>query len=278
MAGVARPEGWNIYEEVDPTREIDRTGPFDIIGDVHGCYPELTELLERLGYRPVNGRMTHPEGRLAVFLGDITDRGPDSVACMSLVVAMVRHGEALYVPGNHCRKLYRYMSGRNVVLQHGIETTAAELRALSDEDKEQATDGFRQLYEDASYHLLLDGGRLVVAHAGIRHDMIGRTSKRIMSFCLFGDTTGERTADGLPVRRDWAQDYDGDALIVYGHTPIREAIFRYNTINIDQGCVFGGALTALRYPERKLVHVQAREEYDSSGVFVHLEPEPGAPG
>lgn len=216
----------------------------------------------------------HPEGRQAVFLGDITDRGPDSVGCIHLVTNMVDRGSALYVPGNHCRKLYRYTEGRNVVLQHGNETTAAELTALDEKARQDTFRRFQRLYASSSVHLVLDEGRLVVSHAGIRQDMIGETSRRIESFCLFGDTTGERTEDGLPVRRDWAKEYTGDPLIVYGHTPIREAIFRYNTINIDQGCVFGGHLTALRYPEKQLVQVAARKEYDPSGVFVELEPEP----
>lgn len=255
-------------------REIDNEGPFDIIGDVHGCFPELMRLLDTLGYTAADGSVRHPDGRQAVFLGDITDRGPDSVSAMMLVEAMVRHGAALYVPGNHCRKLYRYLNGRKVVLQHGIETTAAQLNALSSRKRAAVSQKFRALYEGASVHLVLDGGRLVVAHAGIRENMIGHTSKRIESFCLFGDTTGERTADGLPVRRDWARRHEGKALIVYGHTPMHDALFRYNTINIDQGCVFGGRLTALRYPERELVHVEPAAEYDPSGVFVELEPEP----
>lgn len=216
---------------------------------------------------------SHPDGRQALFLGDITDRGPDSVGCIELVTAMVAEGAALYVPGNHCRKLYRYLEGRNVIMRHGSETTEAELARLSEEKRADISARFRALYDGSSFHLVLDRGRLVAAHAGIRQQLIGETSKRAMSFCLFGDTTGERTPEGLPVRRDWAREYEGDAFIVYGHTPVREALFRYNTINIDQGCVFGGRLTALRYPEFELVHVAARREYDGSGVFVPLPPE-----
>lgn len=268
--GRSRP-----IDNVSPLRFIDNEGPFDIIGDVHGCLPELTRLLQRLGYRlRTDGDdewYVHPAGRQAVFLGDITDRGPDSVGCILLVETMVRRKAALYVPGNHCRKLYRHFSGRNVVLQHGIETTVAELDRLAGARRAEVKGKFRSLYEGASFHLVLDRGRLVVAHAGIRADMIGEVSRRVESFCLFGDTTGERTEEGLPVRRDWARRYDGDALIVYGHTPVREAIFRYNTINIDQGCVFGGKLTALRYPERQLVHVEPARRYDSRGVFRRLD-------
>lgn len=239
--------------------------------------PELVRLLRKLGYRP-NRRgadewYAHAEGRQAVFLGDITDRGPDSPGAIVLVEAMVRRGAALYVPGNHCRKLARYFEGRQVVLQHGIETTVAQLERLPAPERKRIATKFRTLYEEASVHLVLDRGRLVVAHAGILEHMIGETSRRIESFCLFGDTTGERTEDGFPVRRDWARRYTGEALVVYGHTPVKEALFRYNTINIDQGCVFGGQLTALRYPERELVHVSPRREYDLRGSFRELQPQ-----
>lgn len=263
---------------VSPTREWDNPGPFDIIGDVHGCRPELEGLLAKLGYVRAGdpgsdeAPWSHPDGRQAVFLGDITDRGPDSVGVIRVVTAMVGRGAALYVPGNHCRKQYRYLTGHQVMLQHGIETTVAEYDRLPPAEREAVTEAFRTMYEGASVHLVLDYGRLVVAHAGLREEMIGQTSKRVTRFCLFGDTTGEQTPDGLPVRRDWAREYEGDALVVYGHTPVEEAVFRHNTVNIDQGCVFGGRLTALRYPERQLVHVAAQEVYDPSGVFAELTP------
>ncbi len=242
--------------------ERPETGPFDVIGDVHGCFLELVELLERLGYRREDDHFAHPGGRQAVFLGDLTDRGPYSVSTILLVEAMVAAGTALYVPGNHCRKLYRYLTGRNVVLQHGIERTVRELDALPARERQAVARKFCRLYEAAPPYMILDEGRLVVAHAGIKEDMIGRISPRITNFCLFGDPTGERTPEGLPVRRDWARTYRGEALVVYGHTPVAEAVLRHNTINIDQGCVFGGRLTALRYPEGEIVQVDARAPYD----------------
>lgn len=249
------------------------TGPFDVIGDVHGCFLELVDLLERLGYVRDGGDMVHPGGRQAVFIGDLTDRGPYSVSTILLVAGMVRRGSALYVPGNHCRKLYRHLSGHNVVLEHGIERTARELDALPLRERQAVSRTFRRLYEHAPPYMMLDDDRLVVAHAGIREDMIGHISKRIESFCLYGDTTGQRTPEGFPIRRDWAREYRGKALIVYGHTPVREPILRYNTINIDQGCVFGGKLTAFQYPEREVVQVEARAAYDPRVVFRDIEPE-----
>ena len=110
------------------------TGPFDVIGDVHGCRAELEQLLDELGYaldrdaagRPVNA--AHPDRR-AVFVGDLVDRGPDSPGVLRLVMGMVAAGTALSVPGNHEDKLLRALRGRNVKRRHGLETTLAQLEA-----------------------------------------------------------------------------------------------------------------------------------------------------
>ena len=94
---------------------------------------------------------------------------------------------------------------------------------------------------------MLDGGRLVVAHAGLKRGDAGpRARARCATFALYGETTGETDEFGLPVRYDWASDYRGAATVVYGHTPVPEAEWLNRTIYIDTGCVFGGALTALR--------------------------------
>lgn len=249
-------------------------GPFDIIGDIHGCFLELVDLLDKLGYVRDGGRMAYPDGRQAVFLGDLTDRGPYNVSTILLVEGMVRNGTALYVPGNHCRKLYRHLSGANVVVQHGLETTVRELEALPLRERRSVRRTFRRLYDNSPPYMILDEGRLVVAHAGIRENLIGKMSKQVESVCLYGERTGERTPDGFPIRRDWVREYRGRALVVYGHTPVREAMFRYNTINIDQGCVFGGKLTALRYPELEIVQVSARTAYDPRVAFREMPPEP----
>ncbi|MBD7997973.1 polynucleotide kinase-phosphatase [Oerskovia gallyi] len=241
----------------------DQTGPFDAIGDVHGCRAELETLLGELGYvierddagRPVDA--AHPEGRRALFLGDLVDRGPDSPGVLRLVMGMVRAGHALAVPGNHEHKLVRALSGRNVTVSHGLETTLAQ---LADEPEE-----FRQDVEtfcrDLVSHLVLDGGRLVVAHAGLKESYHGRASGRVRSFALYGDTTGETDEFGLPVRYPWANEYRGRATVLYGHTPTPEAEWVNNTMCLDTGCVFGGKLSALRYPEKELVSVPAAQVY-----------------
>ncbi|MFD9214081.1 polynucleotide kinase-phosphatase [Streptomyces sp. NPDC059544] len=230
------------------------TGPFDIIGDIHGCSSELDTLLARLGY--VDG--AHPEGRTAVFVGDLVDRGPDSPGVLRRVMGMVAGGNALCVPGNHENKLGRWLKGRNVQHTHGLAETIEQL------EREDATDPeFRgrvaEFIDGLVSHYVLDEGRLVVCHAGLPEKYHGRTSGRVRSHALYGDTTGETDEFGLPVRYPWAEDYRGRAAVVYGHTPVPTASWVNNTICLDTGAVFGGKLTALRWPERELVDVPAEQ-------------------
>ncbi len=234
-------------------------GPFDIIGDVHGCFDELTELLGDLGYgvRPGGAGAHHPEGRRAFFVGDLVDRGPATPAVLRLVMAMVDDGDALCIPGNHEAKLLRALRGRNVTVSHGLAETLAQLS----EQPPELSNRVEKFIDGLVSHLVLDDGRLVVAHAGLRADMHGRASGAVRSFALYGDTAGETDEFGFPVRYPWAEDYRGDAMVVYGHTPVPEATWLNRTICIDTGCVFGGKLTALRYPERELVSVPAARVY-----------------
>jgi protein phosphatase len=250
-------------------------GPFDIIGDLHGCIDELRELLGKLGYevteltpygrsdaRAENGsapgyEVRAPQGRKAIFLGDLVDRGPGAPGVLRLVMGMVQSGAALCVPGNHDMKLLRKLQGRDVKLTYGLAETMEQL------DREPA--GFKEqvaaFLDGLVSHYVLDGGRLVVAHAGMREEMQGRGSGAVRAFALYGETTGETDEFGLPVRYNWAADYRGRAMVVYGHTPVPEPEWLNNTINIDTGCVFGGRLTALRYPERELVSVPSARTY-----------------
>ncbi|NEC53044.1 polynucleotide kinase-phosphatase [Actinospica acidiphila] len=227
------------------------TGPFDIVGDIHGCSSELEALLGKLGY--VDG--VHPEGRTAVFVGDLVDRGPDSPGVLRRVMAMVKSGNALCVPGNHENKFGRHLKGRKVQLTHGLAETVAQMEGESEEFRAEV----REFVEGLVSHYVLDGGNLVVCHAGLPEKYHGRTSGRVRSHALYGDTTGETDEFGLPVRYPWAEDYRGRAAVVYGHTPVPEATWLNNTICLDTGAVFGGKLTALRWPERELVDVPAEQ-------------------
>jgi protein phosphatase len=237
-------------------------GPFDIIGDVHGCADELVELLGVLGYQVAadGSSAGHPAGRKAVFVGDLVDRGPATPAVLRLVMGMTAAGTGLSVSGNHEAKLVRALRGRDVTVAYGLAESLAQLAAEPDEFTGQAVAFMDKLLG----HVVLDGGKLVVAHAGLPAAMHGRASAAVRSFALYGDTTGETDEFGLPVRYPWAEDYRGPAMVVYGHTPVPEAEWINGTICLDTGCVFGGKLTALRYPEREIVAVPARQAYFQS--------------
>ena len=241
-------------------------GPFDIIGDVHGCFEELADLLVQLGYSvkaQSNGQKSGgytvkpPEGRKAIFLGDLVDRGPRIPQVLRLVMSMVAEGKALCVPGNHDIKLMRKLRGKDVQITHGLADSIEQLDQESPEFRTQVSDFMDELVS----HYVLDDGKLVVAHAGMKEEMQGRGSGKVREFALYGETTGETDEFGLPVRYNWAAEYRGKAMVVYGHTPVPQPDWLNRTINIGTGCVFGGTLTALRYPEKELVSIASRATY-----------------
>jgi protein phosphatase len=181
-------------------------GPFDIIGDIHGCAVELQTLLNKLGYRVAwSGdsddravSVEAPAGRKAIFVGDLTDRGPNSPDVLRIVMSMTEAGIAYAVQGNHDRKLERFLSGRKVTVAHGMQQTIDQF--------EDQNPGFREalakFLDGLRSHVWLDGGRLAVAHAGLKEEMIGRGSGAVREFALYGQTTGEIDEFGLPVRAD----------------------------------------------------------------------------
>ena len=244
------------------TNRTDEQGPFDIIGDIHGCFDELAELLEKLGYeistQPDGDIIVEPpQGRKAIFVGDYVDRGPKVAQVLRLVMRMHETGAALCVPGNHDVKLVRALRGRNVKPTHGLAESLAQLAEESTEFKTNIAEFLDGLVS----HCVLDDGKLVVAHAGMKAELQGRASGRVREFAMYGETTGETDEFGLPIRLNWAEEYRGDATVVYGHTPVTQPQWVNRTINIDTGCVFGGKLTALRYPEKELVSVPAHQTY-----------------
>lgn len=248
-------------------------GPFDIVGDVHGCREELLDLLARLGYSLDEGVARHPDGRRLIFLGDLADRGPDAPAVLRLVMASVAAGTALCVPGNHDVKLERKLRGRDVQLTHGLDLTMSQLAAEPPEFLTQ----LREFLGSLVSHYVLADGALVVAHAGLRQEFQGRASARVREFALYGETTGETDEYGLPVRHPWAESYRGRAQVVYGHTPVPEPVWTNGTLCVDTGCVYGGQLTALRWPERELLQVAAREVYFQPTRPLTLPDNPGLP-
>ncbi len=266
LSGVEEIDAAVFYRYPLPVNKRGDRGPFDIIGDVHGCLDELHALLAKLGYvvtweldsdgRP-GWRPTHPNGRKLVFVGDLCDRGPDTPGVFRMAMDLATRGVGYCVLGNHDDKLLRWINTGKVQMKHGLDTSVAQIEA--------EPPGFRvriaEFVSRLPSHLVLDGGRLVVAHAGLTEELHGRVSGKVRAFALYGETTGESDEYGLPVRLNWAANYRGRATIVYGHTPALHAEWVNRTICIDTGCVFGGALTALRYPEMELVSVPALKQY-----------------
>lgn len=246
---IVRTKLWNDKKDLH--------GPLDIIGDVHGCCDELELLLDKLGYVKTDGVYAHPDGRTAAFIGDLCDRGDRNADVLRLVMDMVKSGNAIAVPGNHDVKLLKYLRGKNIQLTHGINKTAAELDASGEEFRREVAEFIDGLVS----HYVLDDGKLVIAHAGLKKEYIGRSSGRVRDFCLYGETTGETDSYGLPVHIDWTADYRGKAAVVYGHIAGLEVRAKNNTYCIDTGCVYGGKLTAMRYPEKEFTEVRALKQY-----------------
>lgn len=265
----------HLIEAADiPALEIHRTrmpvdlrhvgGAFDIIGDVHGCLDELTDLLLDLGYASRSDNAVirfhpHPDGRQLCFLGDLTDRGPKSADVLQLVHRLSLEIGALTVLGNHDEKLKRWLLGRKINPAAGLQMTIQQI-----EDAEFSED-YRSILADwlgdLPTHYVLDDGWLILAHAGLAERFHGKESAEAEAFALYGERSGEIDTDGFPLTRDWAADYAGSAKVVHGHVVTDAPREKNNVISIDTGCVFGGALTAYRYPEGEYVAVPARRTY-----------------
>ncbi|WP_339168808.1 polynucleotide kinase-phosphatase [Paenibacillus sp. FSL R5-0341] len=241
----------------------------DIIGDIHGCYDEMMELIVRLGYvdEDGSGLYRHPEGRKLVSVGDVTSRGPESLQCLLFWQRHCAAELAYMIDSNHGWKIARYLDGRDVTLSHGDERVEMELLQLEQEQGQETAKRVRAELKtfllDAPSHLVFSRNgvrQVVVAHAGIRDHFIGKQSKRIQDYCRYGDVEGT-DEQGRPVRKDWYVDHNSGECIVWGHDPRPYPTIVNDTVNIDQGVVFGGMLTAWRMPEREAVIVPAKQDY-----------------
>jgi protein phosphatase len=273
--GGRNDEGWSgvvFFGDVDPDLlpvvrytlppPLPFPGPFDVVGDVHGCLEELDLLLDRLGYRAPNdaGERVHPEGRIAVLVGDFGDRGPDSAGVFRRVMAMHARGSALAVPGNHCIKLLHYLRGNHVDVRSGLGDTLRDLDRAGQPFRERV----REFLGGLPRHLVLASGRLVVFHAALPRDRVGRDDEATEAQIIYG--VAGRTGQGgvHEPETGWTGTWtpgEDEPLAVYGHEPVPEPLRADNTINIDGGCVYGGYLAAFRWPERDFVFVSARRVY-----------------
>ena len=247
-------------------------GPFDIIGDVHGCFDELFDLMRKLGYEVSENdgqfSLVAPIGRKLVFVGDLVDRGPQTPNVLRFVSQMVESAQAFCVPGNHDIRLMKSLLGKDMPLTWGLGESLEQLAKEPLDFKPAMAKFINSLVS----HYVFDDGNLVVAHAGLPEAMQGRGSSKVRDVAVHGEKTGETDEFG-DIRYVWAADYRGKALVVYGHTPVAEPVWLNNTVNIDTGCVYGGKLTAIRYPEREIVSVPAHQMYfQNSRPFLSADP------
>lgn len=240
----------------------------DVIGDIHGCMDECYELLERLGYvKEEDGLFRHPEGRKFVSVGDIMSRGPKSAEALFFFSAHLKNNLAYMIDSNHGWKIARWLDGKKVTLSHGDEWIEEAFSAFSHEYTDKQIEEIREdwktiLLNAPSHYVLTRNGikTAIIAHAGIKDKYIGKESAGISDFTRYGETLG-MDSDGKPIRGDWYRKHLSKELIIWGHDPKPEPLVVNNTINIDQGVVFGGKLTAIRYPEREFISVKAQQDY-----------------
>lgn len=252
----------------------------DIIGDVHGCYDELAELLATLGHGELldASAPAAPAGKppCIVFVGDLVDRGDRILDVLRLVLRLTASGHALSVVGNHDDRFLRWLWGRRVQVKHGLGETIGEFDALPRRERDSLREELIRLWTSMPWALRIDDGHCIVAHAAWHAELHeGPSTEHLRSYTMYGPTTGNKTPEGFPERIDWAPFFEGPELVVFGHQVYDVPYVHQHAIGIDTGCVFGGALTALRYPARELVSVPSRRaRYERGGS---ARPSPSAP-
>ncbi|MGG3626128.1 metallophosphoesterase [Bacillus gobiensis] len=274
-----KKEGYTAVYFLDESKDIElirRTNPIelevqngiDIIGDIHGCYEEMILLLEKLGYEKNQEELyVHPEGRKFISIGDVMSRGPESLKTMLFFLRHVNEGLAYMIDSNHGWKIARWLDGRKVTLNHGDEKVEQELQLFEEEQGAEQTEKTKEAIKEflknaPSHYVFANNGiqTLVCAHAGIKDEFIGKQSRDISDFCRYGDTDGF-DSKGKPIRKDWFIHHKTSPLIIWGHDPKPRPTMINRTMNIDQGVVFGGMLTAFRYPEAEIASVKAKKDY-----------------
>jgi predicted phosphodiesterase len=202
-----------------------------VIGDVHGCYEELQDLLRVLKPRQ--------EDRV-ISVGDLICKGPDSRGVMEWAMAQ---SNLECVLGNH--ELRFLNCHRRGAIPNVKPTDLETYRQFGDK------------YEDvmrfiARWPLTASGDGFMVVHGGFdpREGLEWQSDVQLTTMRRLRNTD-----------EPWYEVYKDPRLVVYGHWAKPEPVVRRNSIGLDTGCVYGGSLTALVLPERRLVSVPARRAY-----------------
>jgi len=232
--------------------------PFDIIGDVHGCFTELSNLLTQAGYQieefdPASAapiHLHHPKGRRMVLVGDLTDRGPQSNLVLRLALGLQEQGLLLATIGNHDWKLARCLRGNKVNIGGGLDRTLTQIAPLG----QDFADAVRDMIFALPYQIRLpmpeghpragDGVMTVVHGAAPAHHLDGG-QENSFERSIYGYACGT-SDDGTILRSDWADDYDGLRWVIHGHEPHAAPRIHNRVIAVDTGCVFGGGMTLYR--------------------------------
>jgi predicted phosphodiesterase len=207
-----------------------------VIGDVHGCYDELLELLERVAFGA--------DDRV-VCVGDLVVKGWKNREVLDLMMTDNRFSSVL---GNHDRVLLRHWRGEDVRLKKAHKKALAELEA----------DQARYAAYLESLPLMIDLGSFAVVHAGVRPGVA--LDEQSVEDLTELRTLGEdrRSREGTP----WYEIYAGEKTVIFGHWPAGELRRGPRALGIDTGCVYGYQLTAYIIETEEEVRVQARQAYD----------------
>ena len=239
--------------------EINIDKPFAVIGDVHGCYIEFKSLVEKI-------RKEYGKNTLIISVGDTVDRGDYNIETVKYCFHLKKEGNFIEVKSNHNKKFYRWLKGKNVNVSYGMQKTVEEFLSLDEMEREKFRENYIKYYESCPLYLIVntEKGKVVIAHAGIKDDMIGKTDKKVEDFVIYGETTGKFTEKGFPERVDWTKNRKVDEhspVIVYGHVVFDEPYINNRCYGIDTGCVLGNKLTAYIPPENRFIFEKARKTY-----------------
>lgn len=234
------------------------------IGDIHGCFLEMIELIHLMGgnskksYHPYLGNITRinpPRGYCFVFVGDLINKGPNSVDVLLSVLDAIDRRVAMSVLGNHDELLRQYLKMDNVGIKEEFFKTITALESRG----ENVLQFVREHMKNMPYMLEFQKENILVSHCGLDtpHQNISLKS-RIRS--IYGYK-----------HHDWAQNYQGKIKVIHGHLVVNEAVERNNTINLDTGCYMGLALSGFDHYNNKFYKVKSRQPIISGQAVYNLK-------